>query len=212
MDRGRLRCDGSAMSSSPFATWLSAFEPWVRREPFAALLKQASVDEDLRTWTNELTTAVVRSCEGLGWIASARWNPTRRLPQPGQEYLGLDVTAFPGGTAPRWPLPVAVFELENSPSDRRVAYSLWKVLCVRAGLRVVFAYRPDWEQGRRLVSWLAGELLDGLPVEDRVSLGGQTVVVIGNRGEGETFPWGYFKSWLLDANLGRFEKVAGVGS
>ena len=28
-----------------------------------------------------------------------------------------------------------------------------------------------------------------------------------NRGEGETFPWGYFKFWLLDANLGRFEKV-----
>ena len=36
---------------------------------------------------------------------------------------------------------------------------------------------------------------------------GETAVVIGNRGEGETFPWGYFKFWLLDANLGRFEKV-----
>ena len=31
--------------------------------------------------------------------------------------------------------------------------------------------------------------------------------VVGNRGEGETFPWGYFKFWLLDSNLGRFEKV-----
>jgi hypothetical protein len=54
--------------------------------------------------------------------------PTRRLPQAGKEYLGLDVTAFPEGKEPRWPLPVAVFELENSPSDNRVAYSLWKVL------------------------------------------------------------------------------------
>jgi hypothetical protein len=40
-----------------------------------------------------------------------------------------------------------------------------------------------------------------------MSLGGETVVVVGNRGEGETFPWGYFKCWRLDANLGRFEKM-----
>ena len=40
-----------------------------------------------------------------------------------------------------------------------------------------------------------------------MSLGGETVMVIGNRGEGETFPWGYFKMWKLDRNVERFEKV-----
>jgi len=39
-----------------------------------------------------------------------------------------------------------------------------------------------------------------------MALGGETVVVLGSRGEGETFPWGYFKFWSLDPNLGRFEK------
>jgi hypothetical protein len=44
--------------------------------------------------------------------------------------------------------------------------------------------------------------------EERATLGGQTVLVMGNRGEGETFPWGYFKLWMLDTNRGRFEKLA----
>jgi hypothetical protein len=38
-------------------------------------------------------------------------------------------------------------------------------------------------------------------------LQGETVLVIGNRGEGETFPYGYFTYWMLDANIGRFEKI-----
>jgi hypothetical protein len=31
-------------------------------------------------------------------------------------------------------------------------------------------------------------------------------VIVGSRGEGEVFPWGYFKVWQLDANLGQFER------
>lgn len=149
----------------------------------------------------------MRSCESQGWVASARWNPTRRLPQGGKEYLSLDVVVLPGGEAPAWPLPVAVFELENSPTDRRVAYSLWKVICVRSALRVVFAYRPDWKQSRSLVAELGQQVIGGMTLDERASLTGQTVLVVGNRGEGETFPWGYFKFWILDTNLGRFEKL-----
>jgi hypothetical protein len=72
---------------------------------------------------------------------------------------------------------------------------------------VVFAYRADWEYGRRLVSNLGTDVVGGLRPEQRAALSGQTVVVVGNRGEGGTLPWGYFKFWLLDANVGRFEKV-----
>jgi len=46
-----------------------------------------------------------------------------------------------------------------------------------------------------------------MPVTERTNLGGETLVIVGCRGEGETFPWGYFKFWKLDCNLGRFEKV-----
>lgn len=124
----------------------------------------------------------------------------------------MDVMALPRDTPESdrpvlWPMPIAVFELENHPKDVRVSYSLWKVLCVRAALRVVIAYRRDWEQSRQLVGKLTEEVIGGITSEDCKGLTGATVVVIGNRGEGEAFPWGYFKFWLLDANLGRFEKV-----
>ena len=178
----------------------------------ATPLKEAAVNAQLAAWTTCLTTAVVRSCEALGWQAAGKGHPLALLPQVGQEYLSIDVMAFPTGTSDRrapgrWPLPVAVFELENVRKQDRIAYSLWKVLCIRAGLRIVFAYRPDWEQSRAMVSAVSDDVIGGLPLEQLGGLEGQTALVVGNRGEGETFPHGYFKWWLLNRNLGRFEKL-----
>lgn len=113
----------------------------------------------------------------------------------------------PDATPGRWRFPVAVFELENDRTDDRVAYSLWKVLSVRAPLRVVFAFRRDWEAGRRSVGAICEDVIGSMPVGDRSALTGEVVLAIGNRGDGETFPWGYFKFWKLDLNIGRFAKV-----
>ncbi len=188
--------------------WRSSFWQDLQQQCVADGLKTASLREDLRQWTNDLTVAVVKSCEAIGWIAAAKGNPCKRLPKKGQEYLGIDVMALPAACDNhRWPMPLAVFELENHHTDDRVAYSLWKVMCVRARLRVVFAYRPDWEQGRQLVSAISDAVIGSMQPDERSAIDGQTVIVVGNRGEGETFPWGYFKFWALDANLGRFEKI-----
>jgi hypothetical protein len=196
------------MSATLFQSWRDSFLLQVQ-EAAAAPLKEAALAEDLRAWTACLTTAVVQACESLGWRAAGKGHRLDHLPQAGQEYLGIDVMAFSGGsdTVGRWPLPIAAFELENHCKDDRVAYSLWKVMCLRAPLRVVFAYRPDWERSRQLVSAVAADVLRGLRPEERVALFGQTVLIVGNRGEGETFPYGYFKCWMLDTNLGRFEKT-----
>jgi len=35
----------------------------------------------------------------------------------------------------RWRFPSAIMELENSPGEDQIAYSLWKVISVRADLR-----------------------------------------------------------------------------
>lgn len=195
------------MNGSLFQQWQPAFLQHVQDSSTAAPLKEAALAGQLADWTACLTAAVVRSCETLGWQAAGKGHPLALLPQTGQEYLGIDVMAFAGGLSLRWPLPLAAFELENQAKDDRVAYSLWKVLCVRVGLRVVFAYRPDWERSRQLVNTLGADVIGGLRPEQRTALDGQTVLVVGNRGEGETFPWGYFKFWMLDTNLGRFEKV-----
>ena len=123
----------------------------------------------------------------------------------------MDVMAFcgaedAGGSSPRWPAPLGVFELENSSRDDRVAYSLWKVLSVRANLHVVIAYRRTWELASALPNRLAADVLPGLrPTKE--TLLDDVVIVMGSRSDGESFPWGYFKFWRLDHGVGRFTKL-----
>lgn len=195
--------------------WRDAFASTVRERETAEPLKQAALDERLRDWTTLLTGVVVHSCRSIGWTAAAKGHVLGELPQAGQEYLGLDVMAFEqvgvglahDGAAVPWRFPVAVFELENSRADDRVAYSLWKTLCVRASLRVVFAYRRDWSVGMELVQHLGRGVIGAMSIDTRVALDGDTLVVLGSRGEGDTFPHGYFKTWRLNTNTGRFDKL-----
>ncbi len=131
--------------------WARALHDVLRRGEFREPLRVAAVAGSLGEWTRLMTDAVVASCQALGWPAAAKGHPLRVVRKPGQEYLGLDVVAFepPADGGPAWPLPLAVFELENQRD--RAAYSLWKVICVRAGLRGVFAYRNNWRQVGELV-------------------------------------------------------------
>jgi hypothetical protein len=195
--------------------WVPAFFDQVRAPDSADALKTASANAQLAQWTRLLTSVVVNACAKVGWSAAAKGHALQRLPQVGQEYLGIDVMAFAasvddalGRRPTRWPFPEAVFELENSRDDDRVAYSLWKVLSVRAPLRVVFAYRADWESGRTLVHGLGEAVVESMPISDRANLGGETLVLLGSRGEGETFPHGFFKVWRLDAGVGTFRKAS----
>lgn len=191
--------------AADWESWRDAFVDQIREPTMMEALKQAALAEDMLTWTSNLTTATVRSCQALGWNAAGKGNKAARLPQKGQEYLSIDVMAFPAGPVPLWPFPLAVFELENK--YQRVAYSLWKVMCIRAPLRVVIAYRRDWEESRQLVAKLTEDVIGGMNSEQWTGLSGKTILVVGNRGEGETFPHGYYKFWMLNPNLGKFEKL-----
>lgn len=198
--------------TDPVANWREYFLQAVQEPDTAAPLKEAAIAGRLGAWTTLLTSVVVKSCAAVGWRAAAKRFALDILPQIGQEYLGMDAMAFEDSepvttSESRWRFPVAVFELENSRRDDRVAYSLWKVLCVRAKLRVVFAYRDDWERARELIAKLTAEVIGRMTIDERTSLPGETLLVIGSRGEGETFPWGYFKLWRLDRNTGRFAKL-----
>lgn len=199
------------MQHSDVAQWLSAFTGILNSPEIAMPVRDAAASGSLRDWTRLLTAAVVESCTSLGWPTAAKGHQLEFLPQPGQEYLGMDVMAFaprPDG-GPLWPFPLAVFELENAKG--REAYSLWKVICVRAELRVVFAYRPDWEQVAELVQSLKREVIDGYSIPERQSLGDGILLVTGSRGEGVTFPYGFFKIWQLNSNTGYFERVTDWG-
>jgi hypothetical protein len=179
----------------------------VLEEPeWGAPLREAALAAVLGDWTRHMTHATVATCNRMGWRAAAKGFVLRVLPVPRNEYLGLDVIAFPPSST-RWPMPVAVFELENSRHDDRVGYSLWKVLCVRTALRVVFAYRRSADEGVDLVTHLTESIIGGVPLAERLAITGETVLIIGNRGVAETFPYGYFRAWTLDTNTGSFERV-----
>ncbi len=184
--------------------WKEAFLRTVQHYENAGLLRAAAQDERLADWTAHLTRAAVQTCDSLGWMSAAKGNKLHILPVPHSEYLTLDVMAFAPTSAGGWCFPKAVAELENSPDERRIAYSLWKVLCVRSDLRIVFCYRHSFADAPALVSYLGREVIKALTIEDRMNLKGETCLVIGSRNDSATFPYGFFKWWQLDKNTGNF--------
>ncbi len=176
-----------------------------QQQEYATPLKDASIRRRLGDWTRTLTAVTVETCRAVGWQASAKGHHLDLLPIPHFEYLTLDVMAFEAGET-GWRFPSAVLELENSQDNDRIAYSLWKVLCVRSGLRVVFCYRQHTDEGPALIRFLREEVVQTMPLMERVNLSGQTLVVIGNRDDAATFPYGFFKWWQLDPATGTFKQ------
>lgn len=177
----------------------------IRGDEAAESLKQSALAGRLGEWTRALTTVAVRTCQRMGWPASGKANKLNLLPVQRSEYLALDVMAFADGPK-RWRYPKAVIELENNPSLDFIAYSLWKVLAVRADLRLVFCYRRSPELAAALVKHLREEVIGAMGLTGRVALDGETVLVIGSRSESTTFPDGFFHWWRLNTNIGTFER------
>lgn len=186
--------------------WRAAFLQTVQQHDRARPLKEAALEGRLGAWTKELTSVVVSTCQSLGWQASAKGHRLELLPVTGSEYLGIDVMAFAQGKT-RWRFPAAVIELENSQSDDRIAYSLWKVLCLRADLRIVFCYRRTAAKGSALMRSLREEAIEAIGLAGRMKLEGETLVVIGSYDSSSTFPYGFFKWLRLDNNTGTFTQA-----
>lgn len=188
------------------ARFRETFFAVVQAEELADRLKYAASSANLGAWTRALTEAAIRTCAGLGLMASAKGHKLDLLPIRRSEYLALDVMAFAKGEK-RWRFPVAVMELENSPRDDQIAYSLWKVLSVRADLRVVFCYRRNGDEIPALLRHLRDEVIAAMGLAGRVKLDGFTLLVVGSRNESGTFPFGYFGWWSLDTNTGMFDRL-----
>ncbi len=176
----------------------------VGSDDYAAELRESSLEGRLGDWTRTLTKAAVVACESIGWLAAAKGHRLAEMPESGEEFLGIDVMAFEENQG-LWLFPIAAVELENSRNDDRIAYSLWKVLNVQARLRAVLCYRPSAEDGAGLVRYLGKTVVQSMSLADRTALDGETVIAVGYRNQAETFPYGYFKWWRLNANVGNFE-------
>ena len=56
--------------------------------------------------------------------------------------------------------------------------------------------------------WLGTSVVKTIPIAERASLEGETVVVVGSRNEADTFPYGFFQAWKPNTNTGVFERLA----
>jgi hypothetical protein len=186
--------------------WQEKFWEIVKQPEIADSLKQAAIDERLAVWTEILTGIVVKTCESMGWQASAKGHKLELLPVPRSEYLAIDVMAFAEGDK-QWRFPAAAIELENSQSYEHVAYSLWKVLCLRSELRMVFCYCRNPGDRAKVISYMKESVIAAMRLPERVQLSGETVVVVGSRDNSDTFPYGFFKWWWLEKNTGNFRKI-----
>ncbi|CAN5547355.1 hypothetical protein BH09GEM1_BH09GEM1_09460 [soil metagenome] len=186
--------------------WLNAFMLTVKTHEASSRLRVAAESGALKPWTEALTGIVVGTFPTMGWHGAARGHRSDLLPVARAEYLALDAVAFETAGDRRWRFPVGVFELENSPHDDYVAYALWKVLCVRASLRVVFCYRRNASEGAELLRHLTDHVVQAMEIQTRAGLGGETLLIVGSRSETATFPYGFFKDWTLDANTAHFSR------
>jgi hypothetical protein len=184
-----------------YKRWRDTFWQTVQQSEYANALKQASLTENLSDWTKLLTGAVIETCEAMGWKASAKGHKLSMLPVARCEYLAMDVMGFADGDK-QWRFPAIVVELENSQDIKNVAYSLWKVLCVRCELRIVFCYCRDSGERSQVIKFLKDEVIAALQLPIRAQLEGDTIVVVGSRSDSETFPYGFFKWWCLEKNTG----------
>ena len=57
------------------------------------------------------------------------------------------------------------------------------------------------------IAMLADQVIASLTIDQRMATTGETLVVVGHRGGADTFPYGYFDTWRLEVNPGRFAMV-----
>ncbi len=186
--------------------WYQAFRRMVRDHRWADPLARAALTNQLGAWTQHLTDVVVATCSALHWTAVARKHLAEVLPMPKQEYLAIDVMAFPAADRPAWRRPVAALELENRPELEAVAYSVWKVSLVRCAFGGVFCYRQRAEEiGQLLADLTCGVMAELYQPAEKDS--GELLLVVGTRSKAEDFPDGFFKPYVWDRSNRRFRAL-----
>ena len=129
------------------------------------------------------------------------------------EYLNIDVMFIDDaeyhlsyeGLDP-FVLPRAVVELENRYDWRKISYCLWKILCVRAPIRVLICSQKDSENVASLKEQLEKVIWEGSLTK---GTDGDLFVIIGDESVGVKAPWrDYFSvyEWRND----RLEKIEGL--
>jgi hypothetical protein len=181
--------------------WYSAFWREVRRNPWADGLREAALAKRLKRWTALLTEVAARTCQVLGVQVAARGQAPPALPVPRQEYLGVDLLAFPAAEQPSWRKPILALELENREEPEVIAYALWKVCAVRVAWGGAFCYRREPAAIGELLRALSDGVMRPMEPEHDVLL------VVGTRSRAEDFPDGFFKPYVWHRDFRQFRPL-----
>lgn len=136
----------------------------------------------------------------------ARHRQKKKEDEDSSEYLGIDAVfidnfEYKSMEESDWNpvgLPRAAVELENSYDQKRISYCLWKLLCVRAQIRVLICYQDNQVKVDNLKERLEdliwqGSLMKGTDAD--------LLVIIGNEGVEKEKSWSdYFSvyEWRND--------------
>ena len=102
-------------------------------------------------------------------------------------------------------LPRAIVELENSFDINKIAYCLWKTICVRAPIRVLICHQKNMDKKLSLAKHLEEIIWQRSLMRDDK---GDLLVIIGNDKKGENSWEDYFSVFEWRSN--RLEKIEGI--
>lgn len=129
------------------------------------------------------------------------------------EYLNIDGLFFdnndyndsiPEGHDPRV-LPRAAIELENSYSQDKIAYCLWKLMCIRTPIKILICYQSNTENLANLKDHLEKVMLKGnLTKENKADV----IVIIGDESISDEKPWQDYYS-VFEWQDNRFTRMQG---
>jgi len=130
------------------------------------------------------------------------------------EYLNIDAVfidkaeddLIEGSKWDPFVLPRAVVELENRDDRMKISYCLWKILCVRAPIRVLICYQSNTDKVTILKRHLEGVIWQGSLMK---GTDGDLLVIIGDESAGDEASWGKYFS-VFEWRNDRLEKLEGL--
>jgi hypothetical protein len=142
----------------------------------------------------------------------ARLRPENK--QLSYEYLNIDAVfidkaeydLIKGSKWDPFVLPRAVVELENRFDRNKISYCLWKILCVRAPIRVLICYQSNPNNVTTLKQHLESVIWQGSLMKETE---GDLLVIIGDDSTGVEASWGERFS-VFEWRNDRLEKVEGL--
>jgi len=175
-------------------------QQWIKS--FSCSLKELEGESDVSgdpAWTRFMTKVFQKTGDNIHCYVQSKFLEEKN---DTGEFLNIDAMYFNKGEINDWQseyapqtLPVVVIEHENMDLTQKIEYCLWKILCIKAPLRILICYKNDNREIHNLK-----DSLEKLIKKIKVSNDEDILVIIGNK-EKENSTWDeYFNCYEWEQN------------